>query len=665
MSIQPPILKIALPVPFRRYFDYLLPIHHDINQYQPGMRVSVPFGRRQLTGIFMQTAATSAVPIKKLKYINELIDSTPLLPANLLTLTQQAAQYYHHPIGEVLANLLPTALRQGKPIPETPPLHAPTKQLPPLTLNPDQQAALAAITAARDFFQVFLLAGITGSGKTEVYLQALAALAKNRQVLVLIPEIGLTPQTLQRFYERVSAPIVTLHSGMTPKARLTAWLQVRSGAAGIVIGTRSAVFAPFQNLGLIIVDEEHDPSFKQQEGFRYHARDIAILRARQLAIPIVLGSATPALESLHNVNNGRYQLLSLPQRAGVASQPHCQLIDMRKQQLSDGLSAELIQSLRQHLARGEQVMLFLNRRGFAPVLLCHSCGWSAICTRCDKRMTWHKRAGYLLCHHCTARKKVPTACAHCATASLIPVGMGTEKLAAALSQYFPDFPIAQIDRDHTRKKGELEQTLARITCGEARILTGTQMLAKGHHFPNVTLVAIIDADGSFFSSDFRALERMGQLLLQVAGRAGRADKAGTVLIQTHHPHHPLLQRLLQNGYDDFAHVLLNEREQTCLPPYRFLALLRAEAQNDVVAQHFLREVKQLLHDLAINDVEILGPLPAPMPRRAGYQRMQLLLQSAQRPALHHALRQLMPQVEILKSGQKVRWSLDVDPAEIA
>jgi primosomal protein N' (replication factor Y) len=533
----------------------------------------------------------------------------------------------------------------------------------PLSLNIEQQNAMTAIRAANTTFQVFLLDGVTGSGKTEVYLQAITDIIdQDKQVLVLVPEIGLTPQTIQRFRERFSVPVVALHSGLSEKERLNAWLAAKQGDAKIIIGTRSAIFSPFQNLGLIVVDEEHDLSFKQQEGLRYNARDLAIMRAHFKNIPVILGSATPALESLQKAHLGRYQHLRLLERAGNAALPQFRILDIRKASLEQGLSTQLIDNIKLHLDAGNQVMLFLNRRGFAPVLMCHQCGWMVICKRCDARMTYHQSPTHLHCHHCDSRRHIPTQCEACREKNLTTIGLGTERLESILQKYFPDTAIARIDRDSTQRKGKMEELLDGIQEGKFQILIGTQMLAKGHHFPNVTLVAIVDADSGFFSSDFRALERMGQLVLQVSGRAGRAEKQGTVIIQTHHPEHPLLHQLIHESYQKFALSLLEEREQALLPPFSFFALFRAEAHDPEQANDFLRQIKNLAKHAT--DIQLLGPIAAPMPKRAGQHRAQLLLQSTQRPLLQNFLTTLIQQIEKIPGKQKVRWSLDVDPLEM-
>jgi len=440
----------------------------------------------------------------------------------------------------------------------------------PLTLNTEQLAAYQSIIGHLTTFNVFLLEGVTGSGKTEVYLQTIAEVLKlERQVLVLVPEIGLTPQTVARFKRRFAVEIAVLHSNLSDNERLQTWLKAKQGAVPIIIGTRSALFTPLPHLGLIILDEEHDGSFKQQEGFRYSARDLAIVRARLENIPVLLGSATPSLESYYNARQGRYQHLVLKQRAGAAHLPQIELIDLRKQSLVQGIAPALLKAIKECLAKNEQVLLFLNRRGFAPVLRCQECGWIAGCKRCDARLTLHARDKRLHCHHCDTSLALIKQCPLCQCPHLYPLGMGTQRVEQVLQETFTDTKIIRLDRDSVRRKGELETALQGIHEGGAKILLGTQMLAKGHHFPEVTLVGILDMDSGFFSADFRAPERMSQLLFQVAGRAGRAEKRGKVLIQTYHPTHPLLNFILKQDYSAFADYILIEREQTAWPPFAF------------------------------------------------------------------------------------------------
>jgi primosomal protein N' (replication factor Y) len=538
-----------------------------------------------------------------------------------------------------------------------------TETVAPHSLNSQQQAAVDKVSASLHQFAAFLLEGVTGSGKTEVYLQIIEkVLQQNQQVLVLVPEIGLTPQLLQRFRQRLAVPIALLHSGLNDQARLGAWLAASNGDARVVIGTRSALFTPLQNPGLIIIDEEHDASFKQQDGFRYSARDLSVLRAQRNNIPIVLGSATPSLESLYNIQQQRYQRLLLEQRAGDATPPEIRIIDIRSQKMEHGLSPSLLAAIKAHLAEGNQVLLFLNRRGYAPVLMCHECGWHATCARCDAHMTYHHRDRRLRCHHCGSERPADSECPDCQSEEIHGYGQGTERIEAALHELFPGQTTVRIDRDNTRRKDAFNNLLEEIHSGKADILIGTQMLAKGHHFPNVTLVGILEADQGFYSTDFRGSERISQLILQVAGRAGRAEKPGEVLIQTHHPEQPLLHYLQRHDYPALAQSLLKERQDSGWPPYSYLALLRAEAPDIGSPMNFLQDAKQ--HAGNNEQVFILGPQPAPMERRAGRFRAQLLIQANDRQSLQNFLSPWLLELENLKSGCKVRWSVDVDPQDM-
>lgn len=531
-------------------------------------------------------------------------------------------------------------------------------------LNEAQQSAVDAI-AAKPGFGAFLLEGITGSGKTEVYLHAIRrVLDAGHQALVLVPEIALTPQLVSRFRARFpDVPTVTLHSAMNDSERADAWLRAQRGLARIVIGTRSAVFTPLPEAGLIVVDEEHDGSFKQHEGLRYSARDMAVWRARELDVPVVLGSATPSLESLLNVRTRRYQDLQLPERTGTAVHPSMHLVDIRGRRLHHGLCEDLLARMQRHLDDGNQVLLFLNRRGYAPVLQCHDCGWISACSRCDARMTLHREDKRLRCHHCAHEQRVPERCPTCNSEQVQPVGIGTERLEETLTERFPEAPMVRIDRDATRRKGTLDKLLAKAESGAARILVGTQMLAKGHHFPGVTLVVVVDADGGLFSADFRASERMAQLILQVAGRAGRAERPGEVMIQTHCPDHPLLLKLVHEGYPAFADAALAEREAVGLPPYAHIALLRAEATDEQAPAAFLEAAGELAHGAHAALVSYLGPVPAPMPRRAGRWRAQAMIRAPQRSPLQRCLGEMVPKLGALPEARKVRWSIDVDPAD--
>ncbi|GAB4360473.1 MAG: primosomal protein N' [Methylohalobius crimeensis] len=531
--------------------------------------------------------------------------------------------------------------------------------------NSAQQQAIDAVAQDLDRFRAYLLEGVTGSGKTEVYLGIIErTIELGRQVLVLFPEIALTPQLETRFRRRLTCSIGVFHSALSDTQRLNAWLRFQRGELPILLGTRSAVFTPMAQPGLILIDEEHDPSLKQQEGFRFSARDVAVMRARRLNIPIVLGSATPSLESLYNVRQNRYLRLHLARRAGSAQAPTLQQVDIRNRKLRAGLAPATQKTVQATLARGEQVLLFLNRRGFAPVLTCHNCGWIAVCPRCDARQVIHRRDRHLRCHHCGNEGLLPTRCPDCRSEDLRALGQGTERLEIELSELFPHNRIARIDRDATRRKGSLDKLIEAVHAGEIDLLLGTQMLAKGHHFPNVTLAVIVDADAGLYSTDFRAPERMAQLIVQVAGRAGRADKPGQVLIQTRHPDHPLLTALLQGGYSTFANQALEERRQANLPPYTQQALLRAEANDPAIPLQFLEQAANCAHSLGGPDMLILGPAPAPMPKRAGRHRAQLLLQATARASLHRLLDGLLPQLGDLPNARKVRWSLDVDPLDL-
>jgi primosomal protein N' (replication factor Y) len=477
-----------------------------------------------------------------------------------------------------------------------------------------------------------------------------------------VPEIGLTPQLIERFRERFATSLAVLHSALTDRERLTAWRRAYSGEARIVLGTRSAVFAPFRNLGCIVVDEEHDASFKQHEGgFRYSARDLAIVRAQQLGIPVVLGSATPALETLHNVALHRYTRLSLPRRTAQALPPRVALVDLREHAVKAGLSTPVVQAIERHLADDGQVLVFINRRGYAPTLACSACGWVAPCADCDARLTVHRGAQRLRCHHCGADAPLPQRCPVCGF-KVRAVGQGTERIEETLAELFPQTPLARLDRDTVKVRGDMEAVMARVASGEARILIGTQMVTKGHHFPNVTLVVVLNADQGLFSTDFRAAERLAQTIVQVAGRAGRGSKPGEVLLQTEFPEHPLLTSLLTEGYEGFARTALAERAQARWPPFSRLAALRSSAPTDGAALEFLRDARSIAQ--VQPPLRLLGPVPATMAKRAGRWHAQLLIESTERAALQRFLSEWLPRVEELKSARRVRWALDVDPLEL-
>ena len=531
-----------------------------------------------------------------------------------------------------------------------------------LTLNKQQALAFSQLLF-QEGFNVWLLEGVTGSGKTEIYLQYIEeVLKKGKQVLVLVPEIGLTPQTVRRFQARFNVEIDVLHSNLNDTQRLNVWERARTGQSAIVIGTRSALFTQFSDLGLIILDEEHDGSFKQQDGWRYHARDLGIVLAQKLNIPILLGSATPSLESVNNVQNGKYHHLVLSKRAGNATALRQFVIDLKHQRIQNGLSEPLLKRMQEHLEKGNQVLLFLNRRGFAPVLLCHECGWIDECHHCEKPYTYHQYQRVLRCHHCGAQKTVPMQCGHCGSTHLVTTGLGTEQLEETLKARFPQYNIARIDRDSTARKGKLEGYLEDIQQGKSQILIGTQMLAKGHHFPNVTLVALVNVDNALFSLDFRAEERLAQLYVQVAGRSGRAEKQGEVVLQTHYPDHPLLTILLEKGYQAFAEETLKLRHNMGLPPFSFQALFKAQCRHSEEAENALSQLASFFYEQKIEGLQVLGPIPAPFSKKAGQYRWQLLLQHASRKQLQAALSRYSP--ELIKSSQ-VRLILDVDPLDLS
>ncbi|MEJ2316524.1 MAG: primosomal protein N' [Gammaproteobacteria bacterium] len=544
------------------------------------------------------------------------------------------------------------------------PENRPGGVLPRPELTQEQQSALDAMLESSGFSPM-LLDGITGSGKTEVYLAIAEVIIRaGHQVLVLVPEIALTPQLQRRFNRGLAGNISVMHSGLNDTEREQAWSSSQKGHTDLLLGTRSAVFTPMPRLGLIIIDEEHDLSYKQQEGHRYSARDVAVMRAKLAGIPVLLGSATPSLESLNNALNGRYGWLKLRERPGAARPPSMQLIDVRNQPLRRGLSPDLIKAIRQETDAGNQVILFLNRRGYAPQLTCHACGWIAECSHCDARMTWHREAARLWCHHCGHQQPRPLKCPECgAEETLIFLGHGTERLEETITEIFPEVPVIRIDRDSTRRKGSLDRSLNRIHASDAAILVGTQMLAKGHDLPNVTLVGVLNADHGLLNPDFRAPERTAQLLIQVSGRAGRAEKPGHVLIQTRHPDNPLLQTLIKKGYEAFAREELNLREQAGFPPFSHQVLIRAEGLDAAAVENFMLEAREVALK-EMRDIEIYGPLPALVERKAGHYRWHLLLQSVDRGSLHRQLDGLLAWLIDRKQGRKVRWSLDSDPQEV-
>ncbi len=536
----------------------------------------------------------------------------------------------------------------------------------PLTPNDEQKRAIQNILKVRHSYHAFLLDGLTGSGKTEVYLQVMQEVLKQgKQVLVLVPEIGLTPQTVSRFQSRFHCHIALLHSGLNDSKRLQAWQSAQTGKASIVIGTRSAIYTPLPHLGLIVLDEEHDLSFKQQEGFRYHARDVALYRAHLENCPIILGSATPSIDSYALVEQGKMTRLELDQRAGVAVMPKMHVIDLKVAQKQNGISQQLIHEVQKRLDKKEQVLIFLNRRGYAPVLICESCGWQAKCPHCDANFTVHRQPyQHLHCHHCGTIHRMPEHCPQCQHSELKPIGLGTAKVEENLQALFPNFDVIRVDRDSTSRVGSWQKIYNKIQKSEPIILLGTQMLAKGHHFPYVTLVAILDIDSGLLSVDFRATERTAQLIIQVAGRAGRGEKKGEVYLQTLRPDHPLLNTLLESGYRSFAKQTLKERKAAWMPPYRYAALLRCESKDQELNQNFLQEHAQALRQASENSIDIWGPIPASKERKAGRYQAHMVLLSKDRARMHFYIRQWWQNVWHNKPhGMKL--SLDIDPQELS
>jgi primosomal protein N' (replication factor Y) len=664
------IVRVALDLPLPKLFDYLAP---DAAEGDIGRRVTVPFATGVRTGVIVGLATASGQPDAKLKEVVAILRDMPALPAGWLALCEFCARYYQTPLGEVTFFALPPMLRRGK-LPRlrkpritesvgsaigVPP--APTIELPQLLAA--QQAAVTAIVGQAGF-HVMLLHGVTGSGKTEVYLRAIdAVLARGGQALMLVPEIALTPQLEGRVASRFpAAHVVCANSGMADAARARGFLDALSGQADIVLGTRLSIFMPLPRLQLIVVDEEHDASFKQQDGLRYSARDVAIWRAHQLDIPVVLGSATPSLETFHHATTGRYQMLELPERAVAEAMPVVRIVDTRREKLQEGLSAALLAGLQLRLERGEQSLVFLNRRGYAPVLACPPCGWISRCRRCAANLVLHLADGRLRCHHCGFEARVPRACPDCGNVDLLPFGRGTQRLETMLVERFPEARVLRIDRDSASTPKKWQALLATIHAGEADILVGTQMLAKGHDFPLLTLVGAVGADAALFAADFRAPERLFAQLMQVGGRSGRADLPGEVLIQTEYPDHPLYRALIDHDYARFAQNQLDERRIAGFPPFSFQAMLRAEARTMEQALDFLAAARKAAAALA-EGVTLYDPVPMRLQRLMTLERGQLLVESLSRPALQAFLAAWMEQLYALKTPAGLRWHLDVDPLE--
>ena len=658
------VARVALDVPLAKFFDYAAP---EGSALAPGDRVAVPFGARQEIGVVVEANVASALPAERIKRIAALRDDAPRLPADWLELMRFLSGYYQRPLGETIIASLPPRLRSVKPLPKKAlvPAEAATSSRfsPSHALTAEQLGVTERIAASLGRFQAWLLHGVTGSGKTEVYLHVIArVLASGGQALVLVPEISLTPQLEGRFREAFpEARIALLHSALEDVARTSAWLAAARGEAGIVLGTRLALLAPLPGLGLIVVDEEHDASFKQQEGLRYSARDVAVYLAKSRACPVVLGTATPSLESWHNWRQGRYERLELAERAAPGAKlPAVRMIDLRSEPVEEGLAKTALAAIGERLARGEQSLVFINRRGYAPVLACEACGWAASCGRCTAHLVLHAKDGRLRCHHCGAEEGVPRACPTCGNVDLKPMGRGTQRVEETLAQRFPKARVVRIDRDSARRRASLVRTLEGIRRGEADILVGTQLLAKGHDFPNLTLVAVLNADTALLSTDYRAPERLFAVLSQVAGRAGRRERPGEVLVQTRYPGHPLFDALARHDFAGFAGAQLEERRAAGFPPFVFEAALRAEAKKLEQAMAFLRDAAKRI--AAPASVHIYDPVPHVITRLAGLERAQLVMQSSSRPALQEVLSGLSS--ELFAEPQRgVRWHLDVDPIE--
>ncbi|TFW25770.1 primosomal protein N' [Duganella callida] len=667
---RPCILQIAIDTPLNAVFDYRWQCE-PADRPHAGQLALVPFAHREVVGLIVGVAEQTDVPVDKLKDALAVRAQLSPLSPQWLALAGFAADYYQRPLGEVALPGLPKNLRVGttvaldRAIKKLAKLAAPHDPAPAdmPVLNASQQQAADAIGGAQGF-QPTLLYGVTGSGKTEVYLQACAqVLAREAegQILILVPEINLTPQLEANIRARFpGVMLATLHSSLSEGERMLHWLAAHQGKARIVLGTRLAILASLPQLKLIVIDEEHDPSYKQQEGLRYSARDLAVWRAWQLQIPIVLGSATPSLESWHHAQSGRYRKLELRERAvRNAVLPQVKLIDMERDKPTDGLTAALVAAIGQRLERGEQSLLFLNRRGYAPVICCESCGWVSECTRCTSFMVLHRPEHRLRCHHCSLEMRIPRHCPTCGNVDLQPLGRGTQRVEEGLQALFPEARVLRIDADSTRKKGSAQEAFDTVHRGEVDILIGTQMVAKGHDFKKLTLVGIMNPDTALFSQDYRASERLFAQLMQVAGRAGRAGIPSEVLIQTRYPQHPLYGAVVHHDYDHFASALLEEREQAALPPYLFQALLRAEARELATALEFLAMARDCLEHpgITIND-----PIPMTMTRVHNVDRAQLLVESPSRPALQAFLKEWMRALRDLKS--RVKWSLEVDPLDI-
>ena len=651
------ITEVAIPVPLHNTFDYLCK-----EKVVIGSRVKVPFGSKKVTGIVLSHKDKSS--FSKLKEVEEVIDHEALLSKEILEFLTWSANYYHHPIGEVLSNAIPKNLRNGKPALLKKPSEAHVKlSSTDIQLTTEQSFAITEVLKSSSEFNGFLLHGVTGSGKTEVYLNITERLLKTgKQVLVLVPEIGLTPQMISRFKERIEGQVVAVHSQLNDTQKQDAYLLAKNGDAKVILGTRSAIFTPIPNLGLVIVDEEHDNSFKQQSNFRYSARDLSFMRAKFANVPLILGTATPSLETLKNVIEKKLARLTLTSRPGEAIMPSIDLIDMRSQP-SEPLSKPLIARIKHYLSESRQVMLFINRRGYAPIYYCTECGWQSECTSCDSRLVYHRSINRLKCHHCGLEKSPESSCPSCSSQELKILGYGTERLEENLESFFPSTEVIRIDRDTTRKKKAFATHLKKINSGEPCIIIGTQMLAKGHDFSNLAFVGILDVDVGLMSTDFRATEHLAQLLVQVSGRCGRGKYKGEVNIQTRYPNHPIFNFVKDSRYTEYAKTLLLERKDTKLPPFAHQALICANAKNKILAENFLTEVAQLINSIEIESVEIWGPVPGVIERKSDYYYFNLYLQSEDRGQLRRLIQTFYQHVETIRVSSSVRWFVDIDPVE--
>ncbi len=651
------IIELAIFVPLNRTFDYIST--YDV---KVGMRVQTTFRNRKVVGIVIAIKTKSN--IKKLKTIEKVLDDNPILDKNILNLLFWVANYYHHPIGEVISTAIVKNLRAGKEAIIKNDKYEPKKIIEPkFKITDEQKKCIEQILKSIDNYKAFLLYGVTGSGKTEVYLRISKTIIEaGKQVLILVPEIGLTTQIINRFSSRLKTRVVTIHSKLSQSKKLDGYLLAKNLSAGVVLGTRSAIFTPMPNLGLIIIDEEHDSSFKQQSGLRYCARDIGFIRAKQSNIPLILGSATPSLETIKNTIDNKISYLELNNRAGGAVMPKINLIDMRNN-ASSILSTTLVEKIKYYLAKEKQIMLFINRRGYSPIYYCIECNWKARCDHCSAEMIYHLDINRLKCHHCAKQKMPQKLCPDCKKDTLKMLGFGTQKLEESIKSYFDNIPIIRIDRDTTKRKQEFDKHLKNINYGKPCIILGTQMLAKGHHFSNLAMVSVINADSALLSTNFRATEYLAQLLIQVSGRAGRNKEQGEVVIQTNYPQHPIFNYIKTNKYLKFTDELLEQRKKALMPPFSYQALICANAKDKQNPAIFLQEIANLIEKIDIENIEILGPTENIIVKKSDYYYFNLCLLSTDRKVLHKVLATITHNMSKIKLKNKVRWYLDIDPIE--